>query len=230
MRRLASLDSHAAPPSVFAPEAGFLAVVWLPKVRLRRFASARHGNKGSLSCSSQQVEGMQRFCKTMARLLVFALLVLVFTQPTGATTAVMLLDTDLIVHSRFIVSGRVISLSTDRDGPRSMAWTYVEVGTDRVLKGDLHDGTIVLKQLGGTVGESGVRVIGQPAFVPGERVLLYLNTGADGSLHIAHSFMGKFSVIEDATGTEFVERSIDANDIDLLARTSPDEVTNRAPF
>jgi len=42
--------------------------------------------------------------------------------------------------------------------------------------------------------------------------------------------MGKFSVIEDAAGTEFVERSIDANDIDLLARTSAGEVTNRAPF
>src|SRR6266567_5407393 len=105
---------------------------------------------------------MQRFCMTMARLLVFAFLVLVFAQPTGATTAVMLLDTDLIVHSRFIVSGRVISLTTDRDGSRSMAWTYVEVRTDRVLKGDLHDGTIVLKQLGGTVGESGVASLNNP--------------------------------------------------------------------
>ena len=100
---------------------------------------------------------MKQFCMTMARLLVFALLVLVLAQPTGATTAVMLLDTDLIVHSRFIVSGRVISLTTDRNGPRSMAWTYVEVRTDRVLKGDLHDGTIVLKQLGGTVGRIGSR-------------------------------------------------------------------------
>jgi Matrixin/Putative Ig domain len=176
---------------------------------------------------------MKRFCMTMARLLVFALLVLVFAQPTEATTAVMLLDTDLIVHSRFIVSGRVISVTTDLDGPGSMVWTYVEVRADRVLKGDLHEGTLVLKQLGGAVGESGVRVVGQPGFVPGERVLLYLNAGADGSLHTAHNFMGKFSVIsviEDATGTEFVERAIDANEIDLLARTSPGEVTNRAPF
>ncbi len=171
---------------------------------------------------------MKRFCMTMARLLVFALLVLVFAQPTEAATAVMLLDTDLVVHSRLIVSGKVISVTTDRTGPGAMVWTYVEVRVDRVLKGDLHDGTIVLKQLGGAVGESGVRVFGQPGFVTGERVLLYLNTGADGSLHTAHNFMGKFSVIEDATGAEFVERSIDANEIDLLARTSPGKVTNRA--
>ena len=173
---------------------------------------------------------MTRFCMTMARLLVFALLVLVFAQPTQATTAVMLPDTDLIVHSRFIVSGRVISVTTDRDGPGLMVWTYVEVRADRVLKGDLHEGTIVLKQLGGAVGDSGVRVVGQPRFSPGEGVLLYLNAAADGSLHTAHNFMGKFSVIEDATGTEFVERSIDANEIDLLARTSSGEVTNRSPF
>lgn len=173
---------------------------------------------------------MKQFCTTMPRLLLLALLVLVFAQPTAATTAVMLPDTDLIVHSRLIVRGRVISVTSDRDGPRSMVWTYVEVEADRVLKGDLHERTIVLKQLGGAAGESGVRVVGQPGFAPGERVLLYLNTGADGSLHTAHGFMGKFSVIEDAAGTEFVERSIDGNEIEFLARTSPGEVTNRAPF
>jgi hypothetical protein len=173
---------------------------------------------------------MKQFLMTMPRLLVFALLVLVFAQPTEATTAVMLPDTDLILHSRLIVSGRVISVTSDRDGLGSMVWTYVELRADRVLKGDLHERTIVLKQLGGVAGESGVRVVGQPGFAPGERVLLYLNTGADGSLHTAHGFMGKFSVIEDAAGTDFVERSIDGNEIEFLARTSPGEVTNRAPF
>lgn len=173
---------------------------------------------------------MKQFCRKMPGLFVFALLVFVFAQPSEATTAVMLSDGELIVHSRLIVSGRVVSVTSESDGPGSMAWTYVEVRTDRVLKGDLHEGTIVLKQLGGTAGESGVRVIGQPVFASGERVLLYLNTGADGSLHAAHGFMGKFSVVEDAAGAEFVERSIEANEIEFLARTSPGEVTNRAPF
>ncbi len=55
------MDSHAASPSVLAPEAGFLAVVRSPKVRFRRFASAKHGIRGSLSYSSQQVEGYATF-------------------------------------------------------------------------------------------------------------------------------------------------------------------------
>jgi len=172
---------------------------------------------------------MKQVCRMIPLLVVFALLVLVFAQPTEATTAMMLSDGELIVHSRLIVSGRVTSVISDSDGS-GMVWTYVEVRTDRVLKGDLHERTIVLKQLGGVVGESGVRVVGQAEFTPGERVLLYLNTGADGSLHAAHGFMGKFSVVEDAAGAEFVERSINANEIEFLARTSPGKVTNRAPF
>lgn len=173
---------------------------------------------------------MKQFCSKIPRLLVFVFLVLVFAQPTNATTAVMVPDTDLIVHSRLIVSGRVISVTSYRDGPGSMFWTYVEVRTDRVLKGNLPGRTIVLKQLGGATGQSGVRVFGQPEFAPGERVLLYLNTGADGSLHTAHNFMGKFAVKQDAAGAEFVERSVDANEVELLAPTAPGGVTNRARF
>ncbi len=172
---------------------------------------------------------MKQVCRQMIRLCVFTLLIFVFARPTEGTTAIMLSDTELIVHSRLIVSGRVVSVVSDSDDS-GMIWTYIEVHTDRVLKGDLHDQTIVLKQLGGAVGESGVRVIGQPVFATGERVLLYLNTGPDGSLHAAHGFMGKFSVAEDTTGAEFVERSIDAHEIEFLARTRPGEVTNRAAY
>lgn len=172
---------------------------------------------------------MKQFCGKMLRLFVFALLAFAFARPTQATTAIMLSDDELIVHSRLIISGRVISVISHSDGSGAV-WTYVEVRTDRVLKGALHERTIVLKQLGGAAGESGVRVVGQAEFMPRERVLLYLNTGADGSLHSAHAFIGKFSVVEDAAGDEFVERSMNANDIEFLSRTSPGEVTNRAPY
>ncbi len=173
---------------------------------------------------------MKQFLRTIPQLVLFGALVLAFSRTVEATTAVMLTDTELIVNSRFIVYGKVISVTSDWDSSSSMVWTYVEVHADRVLKGDLHERTIVLKQLGGTVGEKSVRVIGQPGFAAGERVLLYLNTGADGSMHSAHNFMGKFSVIDDPGGAEFVQRSVDPNEVDILDRTSAGEVTNRAPF
>jgi matrixin/putative Ig domain-containing protein len=156
------------------------------------------------------------------------LLVLMFTQTTEATSAIMLSDTELIVNSRLIVSGNVVSVSSDWDPAGSMIWTYVEIKVDRMLKGHLRETTIVLKQMGGEVNGFGVRTFGQPEFKRGERVLLYLNSGIDGSLHSAHSFMGTFAITRDSSGIEYVERSVNSSEIELLDRAGNGEVTNRA--
>lgn len=173
---------------------------------------------------------MKRFCRKLA-LPLFILPLFLMPTSVRATTVVMLTDTELIVNSRLIVSGRVTSVTSAWDDAHSMVWTYVEVVTDRVLKGELRETTIVLKQMGGTVGGSGVRVFGEPGFSAGERVLLYLNTAPDGSLHAAHTFMGKFSIASSAgTDAEIVERSVDANDVEFLASSGTGDVTNRASF
>lgn len=147
-----------------------------------------------------------------------------------ATSVVMLSDTELIVSSRFIVTGKVRSVTSAWDDARSEAWTYVKVRVARVLKGELEARTLVLKQPGGGDGLSGMRVFGQPQFSPGQRVLLYLNTGPDGTLHVAHSFMGMFSVAEDIAGDEFVTRLIDEREVEVLPRHDAQMVTNRAPL
>src|SRR4030095_16383957 len=173
---------------------------------------------------------MKQFFNRLPGLLLSVALLCSFVEPAKATTVVMLTDTELIVHSRLIVSGRVVSVITAWDDSTSMSWTYVEFATDRVLKGEISETTIVLKQLGGAVGESGTLVFGQPEFRVGERALLYLNTAADGSLHSAHAFMGKFSIKQDSAGQEFVERGIRANDGHIIDRANSDEVTNSAPL
>ena len=173
---------------------------------------------------------MKQFFKKLRGPLLFVALFCSFGAPAKATTVVMLTDTELVVHSRLIVSGRVVSVTSAWDDSASMAWTYVEIITDRLLKGEIADGKIVLKQLGGAVGESGMHVFGQPEFRVGERVLLYLNTGTDGSLHSAHAFMGKFTIRRDPTGQEFVERGIKANDVQFIDRGNIGEVTNVAPL
>jgi hypothetical protein len=176
------------------------------------------------------LETMMQFARKLARSVFFLVLLLVPTIRAKATTVVMLTDTELIVNSRAIVTGDVVSVMSAWDDTHSMVWTYVEVRTDRVLKGELGEGTIVLKQIGGEAGDSGVRVFGQPGFTAGERVLLYLNTGGDGTLHAAHAFMGKFSVIANAAQDGLVERSTDAQEIEFLARATEGQITNRASF
>lgn len=172
---------------------------------------------------------MKQSCSSVFRLVVFALLVFAFAQPTEASTAVMVADTDLIVDSRVILSGSVVSVTGYRDDS-SMYWTFVEIRTEQVLKGILTRQRIVLKQLGGSVGDSGMRVAGQPEFSAGEKVLLYLNTGPDGSLHTAHTFMGKFSIKEDSSGARIAVRSTDGSEIELLDRQDTDTITNLENF
>jgi hypothetical protein len=165
-------------------------------------------------------------------LIVLSIVVLLLSPiQSTATSVVMLSDTELIVSSRFIVTGKVRSITSAWDDTRSEAWTYVKVRVDRVLKGELEARTVVLKQPGGGDGLSGMRVFGEPQFLPGQRVLLYLNTGPDGTLHVAHSFMGMFSVAEDiAGGVEFVTRLVDEREVEVLPRHDAQMVTNRAPL
>ncbi|HJZ69411.1 MAG TPA: matrixin family metalloprotease [Blastocatellia bacterium] len=173
---------------------------------------------------------MKRSCFTLLRIIAFLFLFYALTPNARATTVVMPSDTELIVNSRLILTGRVVSVTSTWDDQHSMVWTYVEVLVERTLKGELPDGTIVLKQMGGAVGESGVYVFGQSRFAPGERVLLYLNSAKDGSLHVAHIFAGKFSVVGDTRSGEFVVRRYDTDEVALLERSASGDVTDRAPF
>jgi hypothetical protein len=171
---------------------------------------------------------MKHFGSKIPSLFFAAFLVLMFAQTTNATSAIMLSDTDLIVNSRMIVSGKVVSVTSDWDPAGTMVWTYVEINVERRLKGSLRESTLVLKQLGGLVNGFGVRIAGQPEFTRGEHVLLYLNSGVDGSLHSAHNFMGKFAIMRDSTGTEYVQRFVNPNEVELFGQSSTGEVTNRA--
>jgi len=173
---------------------------------------------------------MKQSTRKLSRSLLTVALLLIPLLDAKATTVVMLSDTELIVNSRLIVTGKVTSVISAWDDTHSMVWTYVEVHVDRMLKGGLSERTIVLKQLGGETADSGVRVFGQAGFTKGEHVLLYLNSGPDGSLHAAHAFMGKFSVVDGDAAGGFVERSSEVHDVEFLSRTSGGEITDRAPL
>src|SRR6185295_19012296 len=157
----------------------------------------------------------RRFFKAALPLLVLAL----STIPTKATSVVMLSDRELILNSRVILTGTVKTIFSAWNDEHDSIYTYVEVRPDRVLKGNLNTTRIVIEQLGGTSGTSGTRVIGQPQFVRGQRVLLYLSTAPDGTLHTAHLFMGAFSIAKDsATAAEWVTREVEAAEVETLAR------------
>ena len=175
---------------------------------------------------------MKQFFRKLFGALIALAVIVTLAHPTAATTVVMLSDEDLIMTSRLILTGNVQSAFSAWDDSGSMIWTYVEIKTEQILKGKLSTDTIVLKQAGGIVGEEGIRILGQPGFKPSDEVLLYLNVGPDGTLRVAHCFMGMFSILTDATsGSKYVERWSDHSEVTRV-KTSAQEpnVTDRAPF
>src|SRR5689334_15048910 len=103
--------------------------------------------------------------------------------PALATVAVLTSDADLTRSSRVILEGEVLSAMSQWEG--DVIYTYVEVSVGRVLKGRLRGATVVVKQMGGTVGEVSWILHGTPVFKKGERVLLFLDTWPDGALRVA---------------------------------------------
>jgi hypothetical protein len=178
--------------------------------------------------SSRMVQGdNMRVRRNLFKIAFLLIALCLFDISSQATTVVMVSDTGMVIDSRLIVTGSVRSVFSAWDDAHKLIWTYVEVRTDQVLKGTLDERTIVLKQPGGVVGNSGMLVHGQPRFSRGQQVLLYLNTGSDRTLHVAHTFMGMFAVSE-AAGRKMVSRVMDASDVDVLARRDDETVTNRA--
>src|SRR5262245_11458122 len=151
---------------------------------------------------------MLQICRRYFLLLFPLYLFFGIAAPSYATTIVMMSDKSLVLNSRLIVTGTVQNVTSAYSDAERVAWTYIEIECDRVLKGELPGRTIVLKQLGGDFEQFGFHVFGQPQFVAGQRVLLYLNTMPDGTLHVAHNLLGRFGITKDSDGQEFVERDL----------------------
>lgn len=137
--------------------------------------------------------------------------------PAAAQSGAQWTDPDLTAYSDFVLTGKVISTDPGWDYAIETIYTYVTIEVDEVLKGWIPEQRIVLKQLGGLVGEMGLAIGGQAAFSPGEEVLLFLETRPrDGSLYTTALWEGKWSIRrgESELG-ELALRTESAADLDL---------------
>ncbi|MEW6211010.1 MAG: putative Ig domain-containing protein [Acidobacteriota bacterium] len=131
-----------------------------------------------------------------------------------ATTVIIPSDDDMIVGARAIVIAKVLSVGSSLDEREDRIYTYTTLRVQEVLKGQITERRIVIKEEGGDLGYRGSIVFGTPRYTPGERVLLYLNTRQDGSLRTHQMFLGKFNIVEDPqTGRSTVVRSLPDSDV-----------------
>jgi hypothetical protein len=149
--------------------------------------------------------------KTMHRLrlylssIVGCFLVIACSGAALATTAVIPRDDEMVIESRGIVIGRVTDVSTAVDTNTDLVYTYIRLQVNEVLKGQIIEREIVLKELGGETRDRGTMIFGMPRFQAGQDVLVYLNTWPDGALRVHQGFLGKFNITRDpATGQMFV--------------------------
>jgi Matrixin len=154
------------------------------------------------------------------------LLVIACSGAALATTAIVPRDDEMVVESRAIVTGRVIDVSTAVDPDTDLVYTYVRLQVNDILKGELTEQEIVLKELGGETRDRGTMIFGMPRFQAGQDVLVYLNTWQDGALRVHQGFLGKFNITHDPlTGQMFVERQIEGENVVILGGSAPG--TNR---
>jgi hypothetical protein len=132
-------------------------------------------------------------------------------------------DDDLARFADAIVTGRVTDISTGRDGTGAI-YTYVAVAVDRVMKGDIAEREVVVKQLGGVIGDDGLGIADQATFSRGEEVLLFLETRPrDHTLYTSALWQGKWTINRDAaTGDRIAVRQQATGDLRGMLRGEPE--------
>ena len=145
-----------------------------------------------------------------------------------ATTAIVPSDDTLIIEARAIVRGKVTWVESALDS-NNRIFTYVTLKVQEVLKGQIAERKIVIKEPGGEVGNRGTLVYGTPRFVRGDRVLVYLDTWDDGSLRVHQMFLGRFAVIQDPqSGSLIVTRNLPELGVSVIGESKSGPITNKA--
>ena len=101
---------------------------------------------------------------------------LMSSQADGSVLQALDLD-ELVGHSQRIVLGEVLfSESFQRSDGTIGTWHRIRV--ERDVRGNAADESeVIVETLGGSIGDTGMRVEGEPSFSVGERVLVFIHEG-----------------------------------------------------
>jgi hypothetical protein len=162
-----------------------------------------------------------------ARLLVlFSILITVigYSRDADATIIVPTEDHQLIRQASTIVLGQITKIDSHWYAAKTQIYTHIGVRVEEVLKGELSEVEVTIKELGGTVGGLRSWIFGSPEFVLGERVLLFLTANPDGTMRVLSLYQGKFAIVVDSrTGEHFVYRGLNPEGVRDLTRSAKTE-------
>ena len=149
---------------------------------------------------------------------VLALALSVTSRPSAQTVSPQVLD--LADAASVVLTGRVTGVSVRADA--GAIYTYATIAVAEVLKGELRDTSVVVKQLGGTLPTIGLYIADQARFAADEDVLLFLAVRPrDGTLYTVGLSRGKWPVLPDlATGTSVATNAGERVAVDAALRSA----------
>lgn len=126
------------------------------------------------------------------------------TVPVAASVTEALDLAQLVRQSDHVVLARATGAEARWDSRRRIV-TDVTVIVEQSLKGDASvDERLVVRQLGGSIGELGMRVAGEPSIASGDRVLLFGRRMRGDHLRAVGMSQGVLPVRVDADGRDMV--------------------------
>ncbi len=154
--------------------------------------------------------------------------------PAGASGAPTWSIDQLATFADVVVVARVDEIASGWDPAARSLYTYVSVSVERVLKGEVPPGRLVVKQLGGRLDGIGLHVADQPDFQRGESVLLFLEVRPrDATLYTSALWQGKWTLERDARGGRIAMRRgpVHGNDrrVDRQTMVAVERSVARAP-
>ena len=136
-----------------------------------------------------------------------------FTASLRATTIVMPTDEQLIGKAPVIVLGTVVS-NTPLDVDGSI-FTESVVAVQTAIKGSVQ-GRIVIREIGGIIGDRITHIYGTPQYSVGERVLVFISPDGRGRFRTVDLFAGKFGETAAVGGRPLLVRREDGPNVHVF--------------
>ena len=132
--------------------------------------------------------------RQIRKLRLLILVVVALAVPAFATTVRKMELPELVSASDSIVQGRVESVESRWEN--NQAFTYTSVNVDDPLKGGRRR-AVLIRQIGGKIGNLNVTVSGMPQFKRGDQVIVFLKNRVDGTFDVVGLNQGKYEIVND---------------------------------
>jgi hypothetical protein len=145
----------------------------------------------------------------------YTLLITFFFHSEGRSQSVQAEIKNLSEGADMIVTGKVVDQKSEWSSDKSKIYTNVTIQVDEFLKGSNNQNRIVIKNLGGEVGNIGETYSHVPTFTNEEDVLVFVKkSDKDQSLRVFQGDEGKMTFYQDKkTGEKMTSKNIKASEM-----------------